>query len=421
MRGSQQTAQIDWVSILLYVILVISGWINIYAADFDYSTTTSIFDISQSSGRQLIWIAGSILLISLIFTIDYRFFESFSFIIYGVLIFMLIAVLLFAREVAGSTSWFEIGSFKIQPSEFAKIATALALAKFISSNRKMENPRDLILSSLFFLVPVGLIILQGDTGTALVFLSFTIVLIREGMTSQLLFLAIGGILVFVLTLLVNQLVLILAVVFIALIVIGIYGRTLIRGITIATIAIGTIGIIISVDFVLTEVLRPHQQKRVMSLINPNADPLGVGWNVLQSKIAIGSGGFTGKGFLNGTQTKFDFVPEQTTDFIFCTIGEEHGWIGSTVTLVLFALLLIRISVIAERQKSDFVRAYAYGVFAVIFFHFSINIAMTIGLFPVVGIPLPFFSYGGSSLWTFTVLLFVLLKLDSHRMELLHRW
>ncbi len=422
MRGSQATVQTDWWAVLLYFILVIAGWINIYAADYDYSAVHSIFDLGQSSGRQLLWIIGSVVLIIAIYTIDYRFYESFSYIIYGVVLLLLIGVLLFGKEVAGSTSWFEIGSFKIQPSEFAKIATALALSKFISTTgRKIENPRDLTLASLFFIVPIALIVLQGDTGTALVYFAFIIVLVREGMTLQLLFLGIGMIVVFVLTLLVNQLALIVGVIIVSLIVIGIYGRTLTRGLIIGAITICTLGIIVSVDFVLTDVLRPHQQKRVLSLINPNADPLGVGWNVLQSKIAIGSGGFGGKGFLNGTQTKFDFVPEQTTDFIFCTIGEEHGWVGSSIALIVFGLLLIRISVIAERQKSEFVRAYGYGVFSILFFHFTINVAMTIGLFPVVGIPLPFFSYGGSSLWTFTILLFILLKLDGHRMELLHRW
>ncbi len=418
----QLTNRIDWLLIFIYLILVMAGWVNIYAADFDLESTKSIFSLSQSSGRQLLWIVSSIVLIIIIFAIDYRFFESFAYLVYGISILLLVAVLLLGREVAGSTSWFEIGSFKLQPSEFAKIATAIGLSKFFSSaSRKVSDNKDLLISSLIFIVPICLIVLQGDTGTALVYTAFVLVLFREGMSPTILMVALGGIAVFILTLLVNQVVLVIGIIVVALIAAGIMARNIRNGLIIGAVAIATIGIVISVDFVLNEVLKPHQQKRVMSLINPNADPLGVGWNVTQSKIAIGSGGFSGKGFLNGTQTKFDFVPEQTTDFIFCTIGEEHGWIGSTIVLILFAVLLIRITVIAERQKSDFVRVYGYSVFAILFFHFAINVAMTIGLFPVVGIPLPFFSYGGSSLWTFTILLFILLKLDSHRMELLQRW
>ncbi len=420
MRG-QATNQIDWVIILVYILLVLSGWINIYAADYDLDTSFSIFNFSQSSGKQLVWMVSSIVIGLVIFTIDYRFYESFAYIFYGILLLLLVSVLFFGREVAGSTSWFEIGSFKLQPSEFAKIATSLAIARYFNSpTRKVTESKYLLIASALFLVPIGLIILQGDTGTALVYTSFILVLFREGLSPSILMIGIGGIVIFVLTLVVNQTILIIGVVIVTLILIGLYGKSVRKGLLIGVMSLATIGVVISVDFVLNDVLKPHQQKRVMSLINPNADPLGVGWNVTQSKIAIGSGGFSGKGFLNGTQTKFDFVPEQTTDFIFCTIGEEHGWLGSSIVLVLFAILLVRITMIAERQKSDFVRVYGYCVFSIIFFHFTINIAMTIGLFPVVGIPLPFFSYGGSSLWTFSVLLFILLKLDSHRMELLQR-
>lgn len=422
MRGKQFLSQIDWVLVFLYLVLVIAGWINIYAADFDYDAIHSIFDLNRSSGRQLLWIASSLALISLILLMDFRFFESFAFLIYGGFLVLLVAVLIFGKEVAGSTSWFEIGSFKLQPSEFTKIGVALALAKFLNlPNRKIGNSQDLLVSGLIFLVPLVLVILQGDAGTAIVYASFFIVLFREGMAPTILILAMGVALVFILTLVLNQALLIIGIIVIGLIIMGLYGKTVKNYIQVGIFIAFSIGIVISVDFVLNNVLKPHQQKRVMSLVNPNADPLGVGWNVLQSKIAIGSGGFTGKGFLQGTQTKFDFVPEQTTDFIFCTIGEEHGWIGSSLTLIVFGLLLLRVSAIAERQKSNFVRVYGYGVLSVILFHFSINVAMTIGLFPVIGIPLPFFSYGGSSLWAFSVLLFILIKLDGHRTELLHRW
>jgi rod shape determining protein RodA len=330
-------------------------------------------------------------------------------------------VLFFGQEVAGSTSWFQIGGFKLQPSEFAKTATALALAKYLSEgNRNIKLTRDLVLSTLVFLLPMSLILLQGDAGTSMVFLSFVIVLFREGMSPGFILIGFGAVLVFLLTLLLPQTGLIIGIIVLTLLILGIAARSIKKALIIISLSIISIGMVVSVDFVLNNVLKDHQRKRVMLLINPNADPLGVGWNTTQSKIAIGSGGFTGKGFLQGTQTKFDFVPEQTTDFIFCTIGEEQGWLGSTVLLFLFGALLIRITQLAERQKSSFVRIYGYSIVSVIFFHFAINIAMTIGLFPVIGIPLPFFSYGGSSLWSFTIMLFVFLKLDSHRMEVLQR-
>jgi len=422
MRNEGLVNQLDWTSVLIYFILVIAGWFNIYAADYDPEISASIFSFSQSSGKQLIWIATSIVMIILILTLDYKFYLSVPYIIYGVLIFLLIVVMFFGKEVSGSRSWFEIGSFRLQPAEFAKIATGLALSNYLASiNVDLGKFKDLLKATAIFAIPFLLITFQGDFGSALVFSSFLIVLFREGMSPVFIFIGLAIAITFLLTLIVSQTILIIAIVILTLIALGFLARTWQKALIISMIAISLIGISISVDFVLNNVLKPHQQKRVMSLINPNADPLGIGWNVLQSKIAIGSGGFTGKGFLEGTQTKFDFVPAQTTDFIFCTIGEEHGWLGASVLLILFCILLVRISIIAERQKSDFVRIYAYSVMSILFFHFAVNIGMTIGLFPVIGIPLPFFSYGGSSLWSFTILLFILLKLDAHRMELLHRW
>jgi rod shape determining protein RodA len=353
--------------------------------------------------------------------LDYKFYDSFSFIFYGTIVLLLIVVLVFGREVAGSKSWFEIGSFRIQPSEFTKFATALALAKFLSGvNVKFTQTRTQIIAGAIIAVPIVLIHLQGDTGTAMVFASFLLVFFREGMSPVPLVLGILVGVLFILTLLINQTFLIIAVVILALIAAGLSIQEPKRLIAIAVITLLSIGMVKSVDYVLNDVLKPHQQNRVKSLIDPNADPLGAGWNVTQSKIAIGSGGFAGKGFLEGTQTKFDFVPEQSTDFIFCTIGEEHGWIGSSFLVIAFATLLLRLIQLAERQKSRFSRIYGYGVVSIIFFHFAVNIAMTIGLFPVIGIPLPFFSYGGSSLWSFTILLFVFLKLDAHRMQILIR-
>jgi rod shape determining protein RodA len=415
------TYNLDWISVSLYFLLVLLGWFNIYAAVYDEEAAKSIFDLSINSGKQLLWIGTSIIIIIAIMNLDYKFYDSFSFIFYGTIVLLLIVVLVFGREVAGSKSWFEIGSFRIQPSEFTKFATALALAKFLSGvNVKFTQTRTQIIAGAIIAVPIVLIHLQGDTGTAMVFASFLLVFFREGMSPVPLVLGILVGVLFILTLLINQTFLIIAVVILALIAAGLSIQEPKRLIAIAVITLLSIGMVKSVDYVLNDVLKPHQQNRVKSLIDPNADPLGAGWNVTQSKIAIGSGGFAGKGFLEGTQTKFDFVPEQSTDFIFCTIGEEHGWIGSSFLVIAFATLLLRLIQLAERQKSRFSRIYGYGVVSIIFFHFAVNIAMTIGLFPVIGIPLPFFSYGGSSLWSFTILLFVFLKLDAHRMQILIR-
>ncbi|MAJ52325.1 MAG: rod shape-determining protein RodA [Flammeovirgaceae bacterium] len=414
---SQNRYQTDTLSVVYFLSLVALGWINIYAADYDLENAVSFFDLNQSATKQLIWIGASFLIIAVIYILDYQFYDSFGYVIWGISIFFLLAVLFFGKEVAGSTSWFEIGFIKIQPAEFAKIATAIALAKYLNSlNTGGSVQRKLGLSTLLFLIPMGLIIMQGDLGSAVVFCSLILVLFREGLSGKLLFFSLYAVILFFLTLLIGQWILFLMVFVLFLICLGLFIKNKRGLILILCVAVLSCGLIKSVDFVLNEVLKEHQRLRVMSLINPNADPLGIGWNVSQSKIAIGSGGFMGKGFLKGTQTKFDFVPAQTTDFIFCTVGEEQGWLGGTLIMILFGAFFLRLLKIAERQKSNFVRIYGYSVVAIMFFHFAINIAMTIGLFPVIGIPLPFFSYGGSSLWTFTMLLFILLKLDSQRME-----
>ncbi len=420
-QGDRTVYNLDWVTVLIYFVLVFLGWFNIYAAVYDEELNRNIFDLTLDSGKQLLFIGSSMLIIIGILNLDYKFYDSFGFAFYGLFILILIFVLLFGREVAGSRSWFEIGSFRLQPSEFTKFATALAVAKYLGSpNVKFTQIKTQIISGIIIGVPLLLVILQGDTGTAMVYGSFILVFFREGMSPLIVAIGLLAILIFILTLVVSQTVLIISLVVLGLIAIGLSiksPRTIV-GVIIGVIL--AVGMVKSVDFLMTEVLKPHQQKRVLSLINPSADPLGIGWNVTQSKIAIGSGGFFGKGFLEGTQTKFDFVPAQSTDFIFCTIGEEHGWIGSLILIGGFCLLFFRLIHLAERQKSNFSRIYGYGVISVIFFHFAVNIAMTIGLFPVIGIPLPFFSYGGSSLWSFTILLFVFLKLDAHRMQVLMR-
>ncbi len=420
-RSDSLLNRIDWLTILLYFGIVILGWLNIYASVYDSEANQNIFDFSTGSGRQLVWFGFGFLLIIIIMAFDFKFFESFAYIFYGLIILTLILTLVTGREVAGSKSWIYFGSLGIQPSEFAKVATALVVAKILKeSSVKITNARTLFTLAILIGTPIILIILQGDMGTALIFLSFLIVLYREGIPSLIPLLGLLVAAIFILTLVFAQLYLIIGVLLISLIIVFLGKRTLKR---IALIAIGAISILVSiksVDFFFNEVLKPHQQNRIRAVINPEADPLGYGWNVTQSKIAIGSGGLWGKGFLNGTQTKFDFVPKQSTDFIFSTIGEEHGWVGSLILIVLFITLFLRVITIAERQKWRFARVYGYGVAAILFTHFGINIGMTIGLFPVIGVPLPFFSYGGSALWSFTILLFILIKLDAHRMQLLLR-
>lgn len=421
-RTANILSQIDWLTVGLFYLLVFAGWLNIFASVYDEEIQQNIFDLSLNSGRQLIFIGSTLLLITIILAVDFRFYDSFAYILYGIVIALLIYVIIFGREINGAKSWIEIGSFRLQPSEFAKFATALALAKYTTShNFRIDRFQNQILMAMIIGLPAVLTMLQGDTGTALIFGAFILVLFREGMSPVLLIIGISFALLFILTLLVNNhLFLYGSVVALSALMIALGQKSFKR---IAWIVGGAIIVILtirSVDFAFNNILKPHQQNRMLVLLNPNTDPLGAGWNVTQSKIAIGSGGIDGKGFLKGTQTKFDFVPEQSTDFIFCTIGEEHGWFGSLVLISLFIILLLRIIALAERQKQTFTRVYGYSVAAILFFHFSINIGMTIGLFPVIGIPLPFFSYGGSALMSFTILLFILLKLDAHRAQMLAR-
>lgn len=423
-RGDDINAsKLDWITILIVAALVVAGWLNIYAVVYDSQIDQNIFDISLNSGKQLLWIGISLVVVALIMIMDFRFFDSFAYGFYGLVVLLLISVLIFGTVVSGSKSWFELGFIRFQPAEFAKFATALAIAKYLSKpHNKMDNLNTIGMLTIVVGLPAALIILQGDTGSALVFGAFTLVFYREGLSPILVLLGLITVTLFVLTLLWGKTIL-MGVLLVAGILIFLYwaiGKKIQRKRiwTLIGIEVVTLMVIWSVDFVVNEVMQPHQQNRVKAFVNPEADPLGYGYNVTQSKIAIGSGGFFGKGFLEGTQTKFDFVPEQSTDFIFCTIGEEHGWLGSFFLVSLFVALLLRIVFISERQKSKFSRIYGYGVASIFFFHFVVNIGMTIGLFPVIGIPLPFFSYGGSSLLAFSVLIFILLKMDAHRMQVL---
>lgn len=399
------------------------GWLNIYAAVYDPENFKSIFDLETNSGKQLLWIGTSVILIIFIMVMDFRFWDSFSIILYGTIILMLLAVLVFGREVNGAKAWFEIGSFRLQPAEFSKFITALVLARFLQqSDKKVGEIKNLSIIAVIIGAPLMLIFLQPDAGTALVFAAFFIVLYREGLTPVPLILGLAAGALFILTLVVPQIYMVVGAIILAVIVISLGQKSWQRFVGVLSTLAFVLVIVFSVDYFMNEstVLKPHHKNRILVLVNPNIDPLGVGWNVTQSKIAIGSGGFFGKGFLDGTQTKFNFVPEQSTDFIFCTIGEEHGWFGSLILVGLFITLLLRVVYIAERQKSRFARVYGYAVASILFAHFALNIAMTIGLFPVIGIPLPFFSYGGSSLWSFTILLFLLIKIDSHRLDVFGR-
>jgi rod shape determining protein RodA len=421
-REDDISVKLDWTTILLFVALVTLGWLNIFAAIYDETADQTIWDLSLSSGRQLMFIAAAAVIVIMIIIIDMRFYETFAYLFYGLILVLLFLIPFIGKEVGGNKAWIGIGSFGVQPSEFAKFITALAVAKYIGSvGFRMDNLRNQAVLFALIGVPIILIQLQKDTGTALVFTSFVLVFYREGMSPFLLIVGVCAATIFVLTLLIPNPLYLHAAIAIILILLISFGKKKFKRIAILVIgALLISGVIVSVDYVVNNVLKPHQQNRVKVLVNPDIDPLGVGWNVTQSKIAIGSGGLNGKGLLRGTQTKFDFVPKQSTDFIFCTIGEEFGWIGSLVVIGLFVALLLRVIFLAERQKSRFARAYGYSVACILFFHFAINIGMTVGLFPVIGIPLPFFSYGGSSLWGFTILLFVLLKLDAHRSQVLQR-
>ncbi len=421
-READISGKLDWVSVLLYVAMVGMGWLNIFAAVYDETANQSIFDLSLNSGRQLMFIAAAVVIILAIIIIDMRFYEAFAFIFYAIILVILVMVPLIGKEVGGNKSWIGVGSFGVQPSEFAKFITALAVAKFIGSvGFRMDSLRNQAVLFAMILFPLALILLQKDFGTAIVFLSFLVVFYREGMSPFILIVGISMAALAILTLIVKNQWYLHGIIGAVVVVLIFFGKRTVKRIT--TLIFGALILILTIesfDYVINNVLPERHKKRLEALVNPNFDPMGINWNVTQSKIAIGSGGFSGKGFLKGTQTKFDFVPEQSTDFIFCTIGEEHGWIGTLLVVALFVFFLQRIIFIAERQKNRFARAYGYSVASIFFFHFAVNIGMTIGLFPVIGIPLPFFSYGGSALWSFTVLLFILLKLDAHRSQVLQR-
>ena len=464
--------RIDKITVLLFLVMVALGWLNIYAAVFN-EEHGGILDLSQRYGKQFIWILAAILIAVFIVIIDSRFYFFFGYIIYGGAILLLFLVLILGKEINGARSWFEFGSVTFQPSEFAKASTALAIARFINSRgQDLTKIKNLLLASGIILFPALLTALQPDMGSVVIYLAFYIVLFREGMSPYIFISGLLMVLLFFITLLFNNLYITLImivtafllvwfatrkwklclaglsiiifisallylvdhyllkrlgaerVILVSLLLSGvvfawyIYRQKAFAVLVIYLFLLGSMIYVNTVDYTFNNILKPHQKERISILLGLKSDPYGTGYNVNQSIISIGSGGFSGKGFLQGTQTKFKFVPKQSSDFIFCTVGEEWGFIGSFAVIGLFMGLLLRLLFLAERQRSFFSRIYGYGVVSIFLMHFFINIGMSIGIVPVIGIPLPFFSYGGSSLWGFTILLFIFLRLDASRTEYL---
>jgi rod shape determining protein RodA len=475
---------LDWTIIIYYVLLVFMGWISIYGASYDFDQP-NILSWDQRAGKQFIWILTAFSIGGMLLLVDYKMYNFFAYVIYAItlvlLAFTIVAPSSIAPDIKGSHSWLVFGPISFQPAELAKIATALALSRFMSVyNYRIKTWKDIIPLFVFIFIPFVLIVLQKETGSALVFIAFLLMLYREGMNGIILLLIVLAIVLFVVVIRFSVIPIQIdrgtlgvaiamgIILFIQLIyaffvsrhrkemlylIVGVAGIVFISMIInvwfrlnynyiayfivfasaiywafiefryhykrywmIVMITLGSAAFCYSAEYLFDNVLEPHQQIRIKVLLNMEDDPSGAGYNVNQSKIAIGSGGFWGKGFLNGTQTKLKYVPEQDTDFIFCTVGEEHGFWGSTLVILIYWLLLMRILKIAERQRESFNRIYAYCVASILFFHFMVNIGMVLGIMPVIGIPLPFFSYGGSSLWGFTILLFILLRLDASRLE-----
>ncbi len=474
MGNSSYKKRADWVVITLYALLVVFGWLSIYAANFSPEHPV-FFDTSKEYFKQLVWIILSLVFIGLILLTDSKFFVEFAYVFFGLTIFLLLAVLLMGTVVNGAKSWFEVGPIRFQPAELSKVATNLALARVMSRfgfNFSFKNKVDFFKATGIVFLPLALILLQNDTGSALVYFTFILVFYRQGLSPYVLVFGLVAGIVVTLTLMADNstiIALTLAATVVVLLLQGVRKELYVAGaigLGFFLLAFGVIkglGINLKVEYILTigvalftialfiyslskripkivptylfimwsailltfsadyffeKVLSPYQLTRINVLFGLEEDPLGAGYNVKQSMIAIGSGGAMGKGFLQGTQTKLNFVPEQSTDFIFCTVGEEWGFLGSMIVITLFVALILRLLYLAEQQHSVFSRVYGYGVACIFFFHFAINMGMTIGLAPVIGIPLPFFSYGGSSLWGFTMLLFVFVKLDINRNELI---
>jgi rod shape determining protein RodA len=406
--------ELDYTTLLLWVLIMFLGWLNIYSAVFD-PEYASILDMNQRYGKQLLWILTALGIMFLVLLIDSSVFYTLAYPVYGLSLLSLVLVLFLGAEISGARSWFVIGGFSLQPSEFAKAATALALARFLSGYQRdlRRFSHQLMALGLAFL-PALLIVPQPDLGSVLVYTAFILVLYREGLPSLYLVIGFALILVFVLSLLVPLPYLYGGLGFLTILLLVLGRRQRGNGWKVLGVMVLCGLTVQSVDFTFNNLLEDRHRNRINILLGKAEDPQGIGYNTHQSMIAIGSGGLKGKGYMEGTQTKYDFVPEQSTDFIFCTVGEEWGFLGTSALVLLYLVLFFRLMIVAERQRSSFARAYGYGVLCILFLHFGINIAMTIGLAPVIGIPLPFFSYGGSSLWGFTLLLAIFLRLDAGR-------
>ena len=413
--------KIDWIIVLIYLALVLIGWFSIFSARYN-EAHPSIFDLSQVYGKQLIWIGAALLMGFIILLIDAKFFNAFAFWIYIVVLASLFVVLVYGKATKGATSWIEFGPVKFQPSEFAKMATALAVASYLGRlDVDLQKRKDQIFAIALVLIPMALVLLQNDTGSAIVFVSFIFIFYREGLPGAGFVMVAGvvAVVLFVFTLIWSQK--IMYIILGALLVLTLTYYILNKKknlIMMLGVFVCMFIFVFSVDYAFNKVLQDHQRSRIEVLLGMKDDPKGDGYNVHQSKIAIGSGGLTGKGFLEGTQTKYDFVPEQHTDFIFCTVGEEGGFFGTATVVLLYVALLVRLIILAERQRSTFSRVYGYGIAGIFFVHVAINIGMTIGLVPVIGIPLPFLSYGGSSMLAFTMMLAIFVKQDAYRLNVL---
>ena len=413
---SKSISSFDWLSILLYILLVLIGWVNIYSASLA-DTSTSLLDLDQIYGKQLLWIILSVFLIVIVLSIESKFYERFASIIFIISLISVLGLFFFGKTINGATSWYAIGGFTIQPSEFAKVATALALAKFVSDiQTNIKKVSDQLKAFVIIALPALIILPQPDAGSAMVYAAFFFPLYREGLSGVYLIIGFIGVLTFVLTLLFGPWYVSIAALLIAIISYFMKKKRRPSAIAYLTMVLMATALSFSVNYIFENIFEQRHRDRFNIVLGKEVDDRGIGYNTNQSEIAIGSGGWLGKGWTEGTQTKGNFVPEQHTDYIFSTVGEEWGFIGSAVVIILFVLLMGRILYLAERQKSQFNRVYGYSVAGILFVHFAVNIGMVIGIFPTVGIPLPFFSYGGSGLWGFTILLFIFIKLDAERMS-----
>jgi rod shape determining protein RodA len=416
MKNQSVTSNIDWISVFIYMSLVVMGWMNIYSSSLSMAGENSIFDFSQVYAKQLMFVVLTIPLIFVILALDGKFYEKFASIIFVISLLSLAGLFVFGSTVKGQTNWYSFGSFGLQPSEFAKAATGLALAKYLSDVQINLKDTNRQLQALGIVALPVVLIIPHDPGSALIYMSLILVLYREGLPAWYVWTGFIAAATFFLALIFDAWFIIAMAAFI---IVLIYYRSRIanRNIVISALAFVSIAVfVLSVDYVFDNVFKQHHRDRFNILLGKEVDMKGIGYNTNQSEIAIGSGGFFGKGYLEGTQTKGGFVPEQHTDYIFTTVGEEWGFFGCLVVIALFVCLIVRIIYLAERQKTKFSRVYGYCVASILFIHFFVNIAMVVGVFPTIGVPLPFFSYGGSGLWGFTILLFIFLKMDANKVN-----